>query len=144
MKSFLIIFLFGLPFVNGVISFGFFSRICGFGRTGSNGIFNGEFYGNETDPTNNNKTIWYSSDITEDIAIEWGVKYLGSSFEIYIFKQRDAGGIYGYCGISNVEPTDCDSNWFFFNGTDELIISTIDVLLMTSLILSSVILQKYF
>ena len=97
---------------------GFFSKICGFGRTGLNSIINGEFYANETDPANDNKPIWYSSDNTEDITIEWGAAYYGASFTHYAFKSG-SGGRYGYCSIANATPTDCDGNWLIYNGTHE-------------------------
>lgn len=104
-----------------IASCDFLSKICGFGRFGVNDIINGEFYTNETDSTNNNKPIWYSSN--SDLAIEWGAKYWPSTSlsDKYAFKLPLSTSRYGYCNISNADPIDCDGNWIIYNGTHEAI-----------------------
>ena len=76
-------------------------------------LINGNFSYMGMDLTNNNKSYWHSE--CYEFSIEWGNKYnFGNR---YIIKYKyDNTSYYVYCGINELEPTDCNGNWYIWDG----------------------------
>ena len=98
------------------------SNLCVIGR--DMGIYNSYINGNYTfigtDPENEDKPYWYH--VRRELAIEWGVKFYGSNFQVYMIKIKNIESYAAYCNpfdgtTSGSEPDTCGKYWFVFDTT---------------------------
>ena len=90
--------------------------LCSIGRDGLNtGLLNGNWTFMGYDSTNNNTAFWYHE--CYNVALEWGVKYLGAGNEFYVIKPQDSVTYYGYCGFTYTYPFGCGGAWYLWDGS---------------------------